>query len=127
MKSLALVVPCKDEAHRLVVGEFLKVIEERPYLTLLFVDDGSTDSTAETLAFLERESPSIHALYLPVNVGKGETVRRGVNWLLKNTECETVGFWDADLATPLSELDAFVDAMEANPSCIAAIAYRRRI
>lgn len=124
MKSLALVVPCKDEARRLVVSEFLNAIHEHPYLTLLFVDDGSMDSTAETLAFLERESPSIRALYLPVNVGKAEAVRRGVNWLLKNTKCETVGFWDADLATPFSELDAFVGAMEANPSCVAAIGAR---
>lgn len=44
-------------------------------LRLQFVDDGFADSTAEMLAFLERESPSIRAPYLPVNVGKADAVR----------------------------------------------------
>ncbi len=88
------------------------------------MDDGSTDDTAETLAFLERQSPSIRALYLKRNVGKAEAVRTGVNWLLAQTACECVGFWDADLATPLSELDGFVRALDANPSLEAAVGSR---
>ena len=111
MTSLTLVIPCKDEAKRLMTDAFLDALRDYPYLSFLFVDDGSTDDTAEVLALLERQSPAIHALYLPKNVGKAEAVRTGVNWLLDNTEAEVVGFWDADLATPFSELPAFVRAL----------------
>lgn len=111
MNSLALVIPCKNEAKRLTAGAFLDALEDYPYLSFLFVDDGSTDDTAETLAFLERQSPAIHALYLPHNVGKAEAVRTGINWLLEHTDAEAVGFWDADLATPLSEIPSFIRAL----------------
>lgn len=111
MTSLALVIPCKDEAKRLMTDAFLDALRNYPYLSFLFVDDGSTDDTAEVLALLERQSPAIHALYLPQNVGKAEAVRTGINWLLDNTEAEAVGFWDADLATPLSEIPTFVHAL----------------
>ena len=122
MTSLTLVIPCKDEAKRLMMDAFLDALRDYPYLSFLFVDDGSTDDTAEVLALLERQSPAIHALYLPKNVGKAEAVRTGVNWLLDNTEAEVVGFWDADLATPFSELPAFVRALRGE----AAIGSRSR-
>lgn len=124
MKSLALVIPCKNEAKRLAVDEFLSALDACPYLMFLFVDDGSTDETAEILAHLERMSPSVRALYLPRNVGKAEAVRAGVNWLLLHTDCEAVGFWDADLATPLTELPAFVRALDENPGCNAVLGAR---
>ena len=124
MKSLALVVPCKNEAKRLAVDSFLRALDDYPFLSFLFVDDGSTDDTAEVLAHLERLSPSIRALYLKENVGKAEAVRAGANWLLAHTDCECVGFWDADLATPLSELDGFVRALDTDPEVEAAIGSR---
>ena len=71
-----------------------------------------SDETAETLAFLERQSPAVQALYLPRNVGKAEAVRAGVQTLLAQTATDWVGFWDADLATPLAELAAFRAAPE---------------
>ena len=105
--TIALVVPCKNEYRRLDPSAFLDAIRAFPWLTFLFVDDGSTDETAETLAFLERQSPAVQALYLPRNVGKAEAVRAGVQALLAQTATDWIGFWDADLATPLAELAAF--------------------
>ncbi len=116
MNLITLVIPCYNEAARLDVGAFLRALEENPMLTFVFVDDGSTDATAETLAFLEHESPAIQALYLPQNKGKAEAVRAGVNWALAHTSCEVVGFWDADLATPLEELPRFVAELERDRS-----------
>lgn len=78
--TLALVVPCKNEYRRLDPSAFLDAIRAFPWLTFLFVDDGSTDETAETLAFLERQSPAVQALYLPRNVGKAEAVRAGCRY-----------------------------------------------
>ena len=124
MTSVALVVPCHNEAARLNPAAFLEALDNHPYLTLCFVDDGSTDATADTLALLTSASPSIDAVYLPRNVGKAEAVRQGVLHVLRRTACEAVGFWDADLATPLDAVAPFVDALERDGGADAVLGAR---
>ena len=124
MKTTALVIPCRNEYARLRPEAFFDAIAQNPSLTFIFVDDGSTDRTDETLAFLERASAAIKALYLPRHQGKAEAVRTGVNWALAHTSADFIGFWDADLATPLSELSAFLAALATDASCWAAIGSR---
>ena len=71
MKTLSLVIPCHNEFKRLNPEAFLAAMEKRAWLSFCFVDDGSTDATAERLAHLENLSPSIHVIYLPRNMGGG--------------------------------------------------------
>ena len=128
---VAVVVPCFNEAGRLDASVWLHFLEPRPWLRFAFVDDGSRDGTAALLASLESARPDqVQVLSLAENRGKGEAVRRGLLALLdappappaaeKNVAGgaadppELVGFWDADLATSLSELDRFVDAFAAD-------------
>ena len=122
--TIALVIPCRNEYARLRPDAFFAALAANPSLTLVFVDDGSTDRTDETLAFLERAAAAVKALYLPRHQGKAEAVRTGVNWALAHTSAAFVGFWDADLATPLGELAAFSDALASDPRCLAAIGSR---
>ena len=124
MTSVTLVIPCKDEALRLDQGAFLHAAEAMPGLAFLFVDDGSTDSTASVLAHLVKASPAVDALYLPKNVGKAEAVRAGVLHLLSVGGTGLVGFWDADLATPLEDVQRFVAAFEADPKIEMTIGSR---
>jgi glycosyltransferase involved in cell wall biosynthesis len=114
--DVALVVPCFNEAHRLDTGAFQSFSSDRPWLHFLFVDDGSQDSTRQVLDGLVRQSPQrFELLPLPENRGKAEAVRSGVaHALAAGTPC--VGFWDADLATPLVELDGMRSAMAGHPS-----------
>ena len=77
--DLALIVPCHNEADRLQPQAFLDFVASRPGVRLLFVDDGSTDATADVLERLRSAAPdSTGILQLPSRQGKGEAVRRGV-------------------------------------------------
>lgn len=113
--SLTLVVPCYREAERLEPTRFLEFLDATEATRLLFVDDGSPDDTLHVLRELAARRPGrIEVLALPHNLGKGEAVRRG---LLAAMEHGTalVGFWDADLATPLQQTADFVAVFEHRP------------
>ena len=102
--SIALAVPCYNERGRVDVARFASAAEEHN-LRILFVDDGSSDGTGE---FLEQQiagNPRLAVLRCPDNQGKAAAVREGVLALLQRCpEAEWVGFWDADLSSPLSEV-----------------------
>ena len=51
----------------------------------------------------------------PVNGGKGEAVRSGVLAALRQEGCQYVGFWDADLATPLEMIDELAAVLATRP------------
>jgi glycosyltransferase involved in cell wall biosynthesis len=109
-----VVIPCYNERERLDVAQFTKAASGSDWLEFLFVDDGSTDGTAELLDLLVDRAPSrFQALSLPHNVGKGEAVRQGILQALKSRP-KYVAFWDADLATPLAEIAVFRHLLEVN-------------
>lgn len=115
-ETVCLVVPCYNERHRLVLSRFA---EYSPVLQLLFVDDGSTDGTGD---WLERNKPpGARCLRLDGNRGKAEAVRAGVLAACRDSGADWIGFWDADLATPLSEVAAFLDYTRIQPERVDAV------
>ncbi|NOY24906.1 MAG: glycosyltransferase [Oligoflexia bacterium] len=116
-RELWLVVPCRDEARRLDSMAFLEALRRWPWLRLCLVDDGSTDGTLGLLHALAEQAPQgrVRVLSLPDNLGKGEAVRAGLLASLSGASPDIVGFWDADLSTPLDALPLLVDTMLADP------------
>jgi glycosyltransferase involved in cell wall biosynthesis len=112
------VVPCFNEAKRLDIASFRGWLGQRPPARLLFVDDGSLDNTFGILKEICRgyeERASI--LLRGSNSGKAEAVRAGVLQALDaGFKSEFVGYWDADLATPLNAIEKFVDVLSARPA-----------
>jgi dolichyl-phosphate beta-glucosyltransferase len=113
MTHCLLVVPCFNEETRLDRDAFLGLAAPSEH-ELLFVDDGSKDGTVRVLEELRAKAPDrIFVLPLEKNGGKGEAVRRGMLEGLSRGAA-VVGFADADLATPPSELARLRDKLLAN-------------
>jgi glycosyltransferase involved in cell wall biosynthesis len=119
-----IVIPCYDEAARLPAALYKDFLREHPEVAFVFVDDGSRDDTLALLRSLERVDPErVSVLALPENLGKAEAVRRGMLRALQD-EVEYVGFWDADLATPLAAIPEFLRILAARPELELAIGAR---
>jgi glycosyltransferase involved in cell wall biosynthesis len=104
--AVTLVVPCYNEASRLSPESFVGHLRSHPAVRFVFVDDGSTDETPGVLRQLVAAGGgAAEVLTLPKNLGKGEAVRRGVLHALAGESPALVGYWDADLSTPLSAID----------------------
>lgn len=106
---IAIVIPCFNEAHRLSPGPFVSFLDDRGDLSFVFVDDGSTDQTSEKLEQIRvATGPKSTVLRLADNRGKAEAVRQGILRALQDAPAH-VGYWDGDLATPLSEIPTFIE------------------
>lgn len=113
--SVWLVVPCYNEEFRLPLERFVDLVS-RPDIGLLFVDDGSSDRTNETLTAFSRRFPGrVEVLSLPGNRGKGEAVRAGLLRALRD-DPRIVGYVDADLSTPPDEILRLLRLVEEGPA-----------
>ncbi|MEP6508516.1 MAG: glycosyltransferase [Gemmatimonadales bacterium] len=115
MSNSIVVIPCYNEAERLDTAAFSAFAAAIPDVRLLFVDDGSTDDTLMVLEQLRESNPTqLLTRSLPENRGKAEAVRHG---LLEACAAhpDYVGFWDADLATPLEDIPVFTKLMDDRP------------
>lgn len=113
---VCLVVPCYNEAGRLRIERFRDFLSTNSNKRILFVNDGSRDGTPEALERVCRgyeERASI--LNSSRNQGKAEAVRSGINHALQDSAPEFIGYWDADLATPLETVQRFLNVMDDHP------------
>ncbi len=108
--SISVVVPAFNEQDR--IAESLSSIHR--YLScrsetfeLLVVDDGSTDSTCEVVESFAAEHPHSTLIRTSPNRGKGHAVRIGV----LRARGSFILFSDADLATPIEELESLLSAV----------------
>jgi glycosyltransferase involved in cell wall biosynthesis len=114
MPDVILVVPCHNEAERLKLDRFTQFLEEQPDTGFVFVDDGSSDATGVILARWNRWPERVCVLTLPSNAGKAEAVRRGIIDAF-GPRPTYVGYWDADLSTPLDEVAPMRQLLEERP------------
>lgn len=110
-----IVVPCYNEAQRLDAEAFVAHAREAGDQYLLFVDDGSRDATWNVLQQMCARVPEkLSCLRLAQNAGKAEAVRQGLLAALAKNPA-IVGYWDADLATPLEAIDELAHVLRERP------------
>ncbi|MFJ9027491.1 dolichyl-phosphate beta-glucosyltransferase [Streptomyces sp. NPDC102274] len=124
--DLSVVIPAYNEEGRLrptldAVRAHLRADPDRwGTWELIVVDDGSTDRTAAVAAEAAAGEPRVRVLTGGGNHGKGHALRQGV--LASNGR--RVLLTDADLATPIDELDRLDKQLTADGGDGAAIGSR---
>lgn len=124
--TITVVVPCYNEAARLDPPVWAAWLGCHPDVTFLGVDDGSTDGTAGVLRALRDRHPRFRVLELPVNRGKAEAVRAGLQQAVADG-ADVVGFWDADLATPLDAINDLASVLRERPEVGFVLGARVRL
>jgi glycosyltransferase involved in cell wall biosynthesis len=105
MHKICIIIPCYNEEKRLPVEEFINFYE-KAFLYFCFVDDGSKDKTLDVLQDLRKgREDRILIISQESNKGKAEAVRTGILKTIEWSDFEIVGYFDADLATPLWEIE----------------------
>ncbi len=114
MSKICIIIPVYNEEFRWMARDFTQHLSKYSTHHFLFVNDCSTDNTAAKISELQQKFPmQVNYISLERNQGKAEAVRQGFIEAFKS-DYEVVGFMDADLATPLSEVEPLVNKLLAN-------------
>ena len=113
-RSLSIVIPAYNEEKRLPAT----IQKLRCYLAradwefseIVVVDDGSRDATVRIVQSMDSAGAPIRVLRNPGNRGKGYAVRNGI----QKAKGEWILVSDADLSTPIEELEKLWAAARAS-------------
>lgn len=128
--TCVVVVPCYNEAARLPVPVFESFLQSDQHrsIGILFVNDGSRDSTLAVLESLRAKFPGrVSVLDQQPNRGKAEAVRNGMLRVVESQQAAFTGYWDADLATPLDQIPDFLHLLEERPELNLVFGARVRL
>ena len=109
---LSVVVPCYNEEQRLpaTIERIAGYLSRRGVsYELILVDDGSIDGTREVMQQAAARNPAVRIESLPRNRGKGGALAAGV----AIARGEQLLVTDADLSTPIEELEKLETALAA--------------
>ena len=109
---LSIVIPAYNEAARLGASltRMLDYFHAQAYdFEMLVVDDGSADATREIAETFAAQDSRLRVLSYAQNRGKGHAVRYG----MLRAQGSRVLFCDADLATPIEEVEKLGAALDA--------------
>lgn len=110
--QLSVVIPCYNEEQRLprTIEQIERYLDGRAMsYELILVDDGSSDGTRLVMDEAAARHPAVRIEALPANRGKGRALASGVA-IARGAE---VLVTDADLSTPIEELEHLDAALAA--------------
>lgn len=121
---LSIVIPAYNEEKRLpqTLKRIVEYVRCKGFeCEIIVVDDGSSDATGKVAVSVARSLsfPNLRAIKYQPNMGKGYAVNRGIF----SSIGRFVLFTDADLSTPIEELEKLLPPL-MNGYCDIAIASR---
>ena len=123
MAFLSIVIPAYNEENRLpaTLARLYSYLATSPFgdAEVLIVDDGSRDGTAALVEDFAHIYPTVRLVRNPGNRGKGYAVRNG----MLAAQGEWVLFTDADLSSPIEEVEKLMAAVREQ-NAVGAIGSR---
>ena len=117
--NLSVIVPVYNEEKRLeapISHVFEYLSKNLGDWEAIYVDDGSSDSTYNKLLELRAAHRTLRVLHYEKNRGKGFAIRRG----FESARGNPILFSDADLSTPIEELDKFMGFLDIHDIIIGS-------
>ena len=126
MPHAAIIIPCYNEALRLPKDKIIQFAETNKNIQICLVNDGSKDDTWDLLQKMKYECPNLMVINNKKNQGKAETVRKTIFELFQQHQFDYYGYFDADLSTPLSEIQILINiAIDKNKILVMASRIQR--
>ena len=110
--TISVVVPVKDEAGNVasLAREIAASLKAEPAHEIIFVDDGSSDGTAEKLTALKNEIPHFRPLRHDRNLGQSRGIRTGV----RAAKGEIIVTLDGDGQNDPADIPALLETLRAD-------------
>ncbi len=106
MQNLAVIIPCYNEAKRLNTTLVKELLDKNEAVSVIFVDDGSTDGTGTFLQEIKTAYPGrIEVIPLERNMGKAAAVYAGIRFAIEKEQYDYAGYLDADFSTPPTQFE----------------------
>ncbi len=111
MPKTWIIIPCYNEQFRLPIKELGVFFENSKFdVSILFVNDGSNDNTLSVLQTIHDKYPEkSEILDLQTNNGKANAIRVAAMYLTETQDADYLGYWDADLSTPIIDVCTFLN------------------
>ncbi len=113
MNSISLIIPCYNEVSNFQKGVLDKignyVRDDERFIEVLIVDDGSTDESRDVITSKYLKQFPKFRLVCCSHRGKAPTVISGI----QEAKGKYVFFTDADLATPIEEVEKLIEVQKS--------------
>jgi polyisoprenyl-phosphate glycosyltransferase len=122
---LSVVIPCfnEEDVILLTYRRLVDVLGNRDFrLQIIFVDDGSRDSTPEIAANLARDDPRVKTLLLSRNFGHQAAVSAG----LDNADGDVTVVMDADLQDPPEAVIQMIESWMDGADVVYGVRTKRK-
>jgi dolichol-phosphate mannosyltransferase len=121
--AVSIVVPVRNEAENIapLIEEITAALDGRWAYEIIYVNDGSTDATAERLASVMKQRKNLRQLRHAVSTGQSAAVRSGV----RAARGAIVATLDGDGQNNPAFLPALVEAIEKGGECVGLCAGQR--
>jgi dolichyl-phosphate beta-glucosyltransferase len=119
LQSISVIVPAYNEEKRLpsTLARVIEYLDGKnfSFTEILVVDDGSGDGTVPAISEFAVRHTSVRLLRNPGNRGKGYSVRHG----MLEAKGEWALFTDADLSSPIEEMEKLIEAARRKSAQVA--------
>ncbi len=124
MYETCIIIPCFNEEKRIRLEKFKTALRDNSQLHFCFVNDKSEDNTYDAIKSCFIEENRVKLISNPENLGKAESIRRGIHESAQWKEFHFFGYLDADLSTSLEELMNLYKVITGERKCMMVLGSR---